>query len=116
MQLFNVAFFPVLSHNFLSLKHSIHRADHQNLGDGDGITSFYKSGRSLLAPIVGKLDQMRENRARSDSAYAAIAPEVKPPNIDTEVDIKESHCSFEHVHTEFLLEATKQRGVTLTGE
>ena len=41
---------------------------------------------------------------------------MKPPNIDTEVDINEFHCSFGHVHKDLLLETAKQRGVTLTGE
>ena len=59
---------------------------------------------------------MRGYRARSDSACATIVPAVKLPNIDTEVDINEFHCSFGHVHKELLLEMAKQRGVTLTGE
>ena len=59
---------------------------------------------------------MRGCRAHSDSACAAIASTVKTPNIDTEVDINECHCSFGHVHKEILLETAKQRGVTLTGE
>ena len=59
---------------------------------------------------------MRGYRARGDSACATIVPAVKPPNIDTEVDISEFHCSFGHVHRELLLETAKQRGVTLTGE
>ena len=33
--------------------------------------------------------------ARSDSACATIAPVVKAPNIDTEVDINEFHCSLD---------------------
>ena len=59
---------------------------------------------------------MREYYARSESACATIAPAVKPPNIDTKVDINEFHCSFGHVHKELLLETAKQRGVALTGE
>ena len=41
---------------------------------------------------------------------------MKTPNIDTEVDINKLHCSFGHVQKELLLETTKQRDVTLTGE
>ena len=59
---------------------------------------------------------MRGYRARSDSACATIAPAVKPPNVDTEVDINGFHCSFGHTHKELLFEMAKQRGVTLTGE
>ena len=59
---------------------------------------------------------MQRYRTRSDSACATIAPAVKPPNIDTEVDINEFHCSFGHGHKELLLETTKHRGITLTGE
>ena len=36
--------------------------------------------------------------------------------IDTEVDINEFLCSFGLVRKDLLLETTKQRGVTLTGE
>ena len=59
---------------------------------------------------------MRGYCARSDSACATFVPGVKPPNIDTEVDINEYHRSFGHVHKELLLETAKQRGVTLTVE
>ena len=116
LQLLNVAFVPLLSHNLLSLKQFTRRAGHSYRGDGDGVTLFCKSGRWFFAPTVGKLDRMRGYRARSDSACATIVPGVKPPNIDTEVDINEFHCSFGHVHKELLLETAKQRGVTLTGE
>ena len=56
---------------------------------------------------------MQGYRTRSDSACATIAPAVKPPNIDTEVDINEFHCSFGHSHKELLLETAKHRGITL---
>ena len=59
---------------------------------------------------------MRGYRARSDSACATIAPAMKPPNIGTEVDINEFHCSFGQVHKELLMETAKQRGFTLTDE
>ena len=59
---------------------------------------------------------MRGYRARSDSACATIVPGVKPPNLDTGVDINELHCSFGHVYKELLLETAKQRRVTLTGK
>ena len=91
LQLPNVAFVSLLSHNLLSLKQFTRRAGHSYRGNGDGVTLFCKSGRWLFAPTVGKLDQMRGYRARSDSACATIAPAVKPPNIDTEVDINESN-------------------------
>ena len=79
LQLFNVAFVPLLSHNLLSLKQTTRRAGHSYRGDGDGVALFCKSGRWFFAPTVGKLDQMQEYRARSDSACATIAPAVKPP-------------------------------------
>ena len=116
LQLLNVAFVSLLNHNLLSLKQFTHRAGHSHRGDGDGVTLFCKSGRWFFTPTVGKLDQTREYRARSDSACATIVPGVKPPNIDTEVDNDEFHYSFGHVHKELLLETAKQRGVTLTGE
>ena len=107
LQLLNVAFVPLLSHNLLSLKQFTRRAGHSYRGDDDGVTLFCKSGRWFFAPTVGKLDQMRGYRARSDSACATIAPAVKPPNIDTEVDINEFRCSFGHGHKELLLETVK---------
>ena len=92
LQLPNVAFVSLLlSHNLLSLKQFTRRAGHSYRGDGDGVTLFCKSGRWFFAPTVGKLDQMRGYRARSDSACATITPAVKSPNIDTEVDINESN-------------------------
>ena len=116
LQLLSVAFAPLLSHHILSLKQFTRRAGHSYRGDGDGVTLFCKSGRWFFAPTIGKLDQMRGYRARTDSAYATIAPAVKPPNIDTEVDVNKFHCSFGNYHKEHLLETAKQRGVTLTGE
>ena len=59
---------------------------------------------------------MRGYRARSDSARGTIASLVKPPNIDTEVDMNDFYCSFGRVREERLLETAKQHGVTLTGE
>ena len=87
LQLLNVAFVPLLSHNLLSLKQFTHRAGHSYRGDGDGVTLFCKSGIWFFATNVGKLDRMRGYHARSDSACATIVPAVKPPNIDTEVDV-----------------------------
>ena len=116
LQLLNVAFVPLLSHNLLSLKQFTRRAGHSYRGDGDGVTLFCKSGRWFFAPTVRKLDQIRGYRARSDSACATVIAAVKPLNIDTEVDINKFHCSFGHVHKELLLETAKQRGDTLTGE
>ena len=118
LQLLNVAFVSLLSHNLLSLKQFTRRAGHTCRGHGDGVTLFCKSGRWFFAPSAGKLDRMRGYRARSDSACATIVTGgvKKNPNIDTEVDINEFHCSFGHVHKELLLETAKQRGVTLTGE
>ena len=58
VQLFNVAFVPILSHNLLSLKQFLRRAGHSYFGDGGGVTFFSKSGMSLFATTVRKLDQM----------------------------------------------------------
>ena len=74
LQLFKVAFVPLLSHNLLSLKQIARCAGHSYRGDGDGVALFCKSGRWFFAPTVGKLDQMRGYRARSDSVCATIAP------------------------------------------
>ena len=58
VQLLNVAFVPILSHNRLSLKQFLRRAGYSYFGDGGGVTFFSKSGMSLFAPTVRKLDQM----------------------------------------------------------
>ena len=58
LQLLNVPFVPLLSHNLLSRMQFTRRAGHSYRGDGDGVTLFYKSGRWFCAPTVGKLDQM----------------------------------------------------------
>ena len=70
LQLLNVAFVYLLrSHNPLSLiKQFTHRAGHSCPGDDDGVTLFCKSARSPFAPTDRTPDQMRKNRARSDSA------------------------------------------------
>ena len=58
VQLLNVGFVPILSHNLLSLKQFLRRAGHSYLGDGGGVTFFSKLGMSLFAPTVRELDQM----------------------------------------------------------
>ena len=58
VQLLNVGFVPILSHNLLSLKQFLRHAGHSYLGDGGGIIFFSKSGMSLFAPTVRELDQM----------------------------------------------------------
>ena len=51
-----------------------------------------------------------------DKAFrATIAPWVKPPNFNMDVDINDFHCSFNHVHEGLLRETAKQRHVNLTG-
>ena len=79
LQLLNIVFVPLLSHNLLLLKQFTRRAGHSYRGDGDGVTLFGKSGIWFFATTVGKLDQMQGYRARSDGVCATIAPAVKPP-------------------------------------
>ena len=51
-----------------------------------------------------------------DKAFrATIAPWVKPPNFNMDVDINNFHCSFGHVHEGLLRETAKQPNVNLTG-
>ena len=51
-----------------------------------------------------------------DKAFrATIAPGVKPPTFNMDVDINDSYCSFGHVHEGLLRETAKQRNVNLTG-
>ena len=51
-----------------------------------------------------------------DKAFrATIAPGVKPPNLNMDVDINDFHCSFGHVHGGLQRETAKQRNVNLTG-
>ena len=63
LQLFNVAFVPLLSHNLLSLKQIIRRAGHSYRGDGDGVALFCKSGRWFFAP------HCRETRSNARIPY-----------------------------------------------
>ena len=43
--------------------------------------------------------------AQDDKAFrSTIAPGVKPPNFNMDVDINDFHCSFYHVHEGFLRE------------
>ena len=49
VQLLNVAFVPILSHNLLSLKQFLRRAGHSYLGDSGGVTFFSKSGMSGMS-------------------------------------------------------------------
>ena len=51
LQVLNVAFVPLLSHNPLSLKQFTRRAGHSYCGDSDGVTLFCKSGRWFFAPL-----------------------------------------------------------------
>ena len=51
-----------------------------------------------------------------DKAFrATIAPGVKIPNFNMDVDINDFHCSFGHVLERLLRKTAKQRKVNLTG-
>ena len=49
------------------------------------------------------------------SFRGTIGPGVKPPNLNTDVDMNDFHCSFGHVHEGLLREMAKQRNINLTG-
>ena len=57
----------------------------------------------------------RMTRNDNKAFRATIAPGVKPPNFNMDVDINVFHCSFGHVHEGLLRETAKQRNVNLTG-
>ena len=57
LQLLNVAFVSLLSHNLLSLKQFTRRAGHSYRGDGDGVALFCKSGRWFFAPTTANSPQ-----------------------------------------------------------
>ena len=91
VQLLNVAFVPQLSRNILSLQQ-------------------FKSGRTLQARKFGRTNVLRGYRMtrNDDKAFrATIAPVVKPPNFNMDVDINDFHCSFGHVHEGLLRESAK---------
>ena len=116
-QLLNVAFVPQLSHNLLSLQ-QFTAAHHTYSGTKNGVKLQFKSGRTLQARKFGRTNVLRGYRmTRNDDKTfrATIAPGVKPPNFNIDVDINDFHCSFGHVHEELLRETAKQRNVNLTG-
>lgn len=51
----------------------------------------------------------------NDTALAATAPGVRPPNFNMDADINDFYCPFGHVHERFLRETEKQRNVNLIG-
>ena len=61
------------------------------------------------------LRRYRTTRNDDTAFRATIAPGVKPPNFNMDVDMNDFHCSFGHVHDELLRETAKQRNVNLTG-
>ena len=117
IQLLNVAFVPQLSHNLLSLQ-QFTAAHHTYFGTKNGVELQLKSGRTLQARKFGRTNVLRGYRMtrNDDKAFrATIAPGVKPPNFNMDLDINDFHCSFGHVHEGVLCETVKQRNVNLTG-
>ena len=117
IQLLNVAFVPQLSHNLLSLQQftAVH---HTYFGTKNGMGLQFKPGRTLQARTFGRTNVLRGYRMtrNDDKAFrATIAPGVKPPNFNMDVDINDFHCSFGHVHQKLLRETAKQANVNLTG-
>ena len=117
IQLLNVAFVPQLSHKLLSLQ-QFTAAHHTYFGTKNGVELQFKSGRTLQAGTFGRTNVLRGYRMtrNDDKAFrSTIAPGVKPPNFNMDVDINDFHCSFYHVHEGFLRETAKQRNDNLTG-
>ena len=100
IQLLNVAFVPQLSHNLLSLQ-QLTAAHHTYFGTKNGAELQLKSDRTLQARKFGRTNVLRGYRMTRDDDKvfrATIAPGVKPPNFNMDVDINDFHCSFSHVH------------------
>ena len=117
IQLLNVAFVPQLSHNLLSSQ-QFRVAHHTYFGTKNGVELQFKSGRTLQARKFGRTNVLRGYRMTRnyDKAFrATIAPGVKPPNFNMDVDINGFHCLFGHIHEGLLRETAKQRNVNLTG-
>ena len=117
IQLLNVAFVPQLSHNLLSLQ-QFTAAHHTYFRTKNGVNLQFKSGQTLQARKFGRMNVLRGYRMtrNDDKAFrATIAPGVKPPNFNMDVDINDFHCSFGHVHEGLLRETAKQRNDNLTG-
>ena len=55
------------------------------------------------------------NRNDDEAFRATIAPGVKPPSFNMDVDINDFHCSFGHVYKGLLRETAKLRNVNPTG-
>ena len=81
LQLLNVAFVPLLSHNLLPLKQFTRRADHSYRGDGDGATLFCKSGRWFFAPTVkGRMEPIaKTTKSRADKRGGRVFLDVCGP-------------------------------------
>ena len=117
IQLLNVAFVPQLSHNLLSLQ-QFTAAHHTYFGTINGVELQFKPGRTLQGRTFGRTNVLRGYRMtrNDDKAFrATIAPGVKPPNFNMNVDIDDFHCSFGYVHEGLLRETAKQANVNLTG-
>ena len=117
IQLLNVAFVPQLSHNLLSLQ-QFTAAHYTHFRTKNGVNSQFKSGQKLQARKFGRTIVLRGYcmTRNDDKAFrATIAPGVKPPNFNMDVDINDFNCSFGHVHEGLLRETAKQQNVNLTG-
>ena len=117
IHLLNVSFVPQLSHNLFSLQ-QFTAAHHTYFGTKNGVELQFKSEGTLQARKFGRTNVLRGYRMtlNDDKAFrATIAPGVKPPNFNMNVDINDFPCSFGHVHEGLLRETAKQRNVNFTG-
>ena len=111
LQLHGVAYVPKLSYRLLSLSKAVEQG-HKYIGDKNGLTMMFKSGKKLLVPNVRNMYLTYGYRPESDveQACAVIAPGLLPT---TGVDINHHHRTTAHTHPRLLRATAEQQGVKL---
>ena len=111
----NVAHFPLLGYNLLSLKKMADRG-HKHVGEKKVVLLHLKNEKTLFGSSVGKPNYFSGFQRLLDSisfGLATIAPgkilSVSP------VDINTFHTSHGHVHEKLLRSTARQVGVVLEG-
>lgn len=111
-----MAFVPRLNHNLLSLQ-QFTASYYTYFGTNDDDEYRYRSSRTLRARKLNRANVLNVFLVpTNDRASAAIAPGVRPPNLNKDASTNDFHCSFGRVYEGNLRETAKQRNVNLTGE
>ncbi|CAN0562204.1 unnamed protein product [Laminaria digitata] len=109
--LYNVAYVPSLSYHLFSLPACVGQG-HTYVGDSTGITVNFKSGDSLLVPLVGDMYFSYGYRLDDDDevACAVISPGLQS---NVGIDINDYNRSTAHNHPQLLRKSAEQQNVKL---